>query len=374
METTLSLEESREFVALSTAGNLGQVEQWIRQGKSTSVHKKCWYPLMAMIFRKGFNNLLELLFKNTATQAEKDAVLCYAVRHQHFDQAKILVELGGNPLAVPFSDVVSAWDPEMVRYFMAKGTDIFADDQMARALKQEIPAALSFYMDYKRAHPDQAAKLQEQLDMALALHCRDGEERWVSMLMWAGGNPYAEVRDLERIKDADKSWMRISGVESAVRIGNVKILEMLDMDPHHSTSQELLYDSCFHIYVGAVNFLLNLGVKPNDKENGGSSGLDIILVMVDHDRFNISMYENCAEMCLVIARALIRHGAKWKPDDHELRRARRAMRLEPKFVGKFVKTLGQPGVTEPAIMEKLVGSRLMKEALNRDLPATKPSK
>ena len=171
MEDTLTLEESQELLALCKAGKLYQVEEWIRQGKPIQVHPKSRdRPLNATV-RKGFFSLLELLIRHTKSQAEKDGILLSAVRFQQFDMVRMLVDLEADPKTVPFTDVMCAWDPEMMRYFMAKGCDPFAEDSFARALTYGIRTALGFYMDCKRTHPEQTDKLQWQLDMALAA-CR----------------------------------------------------------------------------------------------------------------------------------------------------------------------------------------------------------
>ena len=369
MDDTLSLEDSRELLALCKAGKLYQVEEWVRQGKSIRVHAKSRDEPLRATLRKGFFSLIEFLARHTDSQLLKDDVLLQAVRLQQFDIVKMLVEQGANPMSVRFSDVACGWDPDMMRFFMAKGCDVFAEDSFAYALTSRIRTALGFYMDCKRAHPERADDLQRQLDMALAIHCRRGDEKWVSMLMWAGGNPYAKARDIECKEDGDKPWMQVSGAEEASRKGHVKVLEMLDLDASNSNAQAILYEACAGIHEEAVHYLLKLGINPNDKEDGGSSGLDMVLRHIDWGKrweHLLPAYRDTAAKCLAMTKDLIRHKARWTPDAHDLRATRRAAcEIGPDCVAELVDILGRPGVCSPTILQNLVGSTQMQDLLKR---------
>lgn len=369
MDEVLSLEDSRELLALCKAGKLYQVEDWIRRGKSIRVHPRSRDNPLQAVLRKGFFSLLELLVRNTTDQKERDDLLLQAVRLQQFDIVKMLVDHGANALSVPFSDVACAWDPEMMRYFMAKGSDVFADDSLARALTYRVRTALGFYMDYKRAHPERLDDLQRQLDMALATCCREGDEKWVSLLMWAGGDPYAEVRDIECKKDADKPWMQISGAEEAARKGHVRVLELLDLDPRNPKAQGVLYEACNGIHTRAVHYLLKIGIDPNDKEDGGSSGLETAITHIDWGKKMQRIWpghEDTDSECLTIVKDLIRHKARWTPDDSELRAARRAVcEVGPDQVSQLITLLAKPRVCSPDVLQTLVGSPKMQEILKR---------
>lgn len=369
MDDTLSLEESRELLDLCKAGRLYQVEEWIRQGKSIRVHPKSRDEPLHATLRKGFFSLIELLARHTHSQQMKDDVLLQAVRRQQFDVVKMLIEQGANPKSVPFSDVICAWDPAMMRFFMSKGCDPFKEDSFARGLSYGIRTALGFYMDCKRDHPEQADDLQRQLDMALSLFCREGNEKWVAMLMWAGGDPHAKVRDLECRDDPDKPWNQISGAQEAARKGHVKVLELLDLEGSHPDAQRILYEACAGVHEEAVHYLLKLGINPNDKEDGGSSGLDTVLVHIDWGKRwqrVLPAHACTARACLGIARDLIRHKARWTPDACDLRATRRAVcEVGPEYVSDLVGLLGRPGACSPADLQKLVGSPKMQDQLKR---------
>ena len=369
MTNTLSLEESRELLTLCKAGKLYQVEEWIRQGKSLEVHAKSRDEPLHATLRTGFHSLIELLAKHTNSQQLKNDVLLQAVRRQKADMAMMLVEQGADATSVPFSDVICAWDPAMMRYFMRKGCDPFKEDSFARALSYGIRTALGFYMDCKRDHPEQAENLQRQLDMALAIQCREGSEKWVALITWAGGNPFAKVRDIECKKDPDKPWNLVSGAEEAARKGHVKILEMLDLEATHPDAQSILYEACAGIHERAVHYLLKIGIDPNDKKNGGSSGLDTVIIHMDWGkrwRSVLPGYGDTARTCLNITKDLLRHRARWRPDATHLRAARRsACEVGPECVSDLVDLLGRPGSCAPEVLAKLVGTDKMQDQLKR---------
>jgi len=367
MPTHLTLQESRELLALCNSGKLKQVEDWIRAGRSITVHPKSRDCPLNAVLRKGYFSLLELLARHCDSQKRLNDVTLQAVRRQKFDFVRVLVENGADPYSVPFSDAVCAWDPEMPRYFMNKGCDIFANDALARALTYCNQGTLWFLVDYKRDHPERMEDLQYQVDQALAIQCRNEDKKGVAMMMWAGGDPYAKVRDLERKENQDKPWCLICGAYEAARKGNTEILKLLNLDPTHPDAQDLLEVACYGIHVSAVSYLLRIGISPNDKENGGSSGLDIILMHMDWGlRFKriLPSYSCTASDCLRIAKALIRHRAKWTPEPHELRAARRAIcQVEPRYASELVELLKRPGVCDPEILAKFAGTARMRELL-----------
>lgn len=366
---TLSLEDSRELLAMCKAGKLYQVEDWIRQGKSIRVHPKSRDDPLNIALRKGFFSLVELLARNTDSQEKKDEILLQAIRRQTFDIVKMLVDHGANPKTVPLTDVLCAWDPEMMRYFFARGVDMLTDDPFTHALGWKIETVLGVFLDCRQKHPTMADDLQRQLDMALAVHCREGDEKWVAILMWAGGNPYARVRDIENKKYGDNPLTYITGAEEAARKGHLKVLEKLELDASHPDAQSILYEACAGIHEETVHYLLRLGINPNDKKDGGSSALDAILIHIDWGKRMqriMPPYDDTADKCLKIAKDLIKHKARWTPDACRLRATRRAVcQVGPQYASDLVSLLRRRNACSDAVLEKFVGSSLMQDLLKR---------
>lgn len=119
----------------------------------------------------------------------------------------------------------------------------------------------------------------------------------------------------------------------------------------------------------AVHYLLKIGIDPNDKRNGGSSGLDTVLVHMDWGKKWQSVlpgYGCTARTCLTMTKDLLRHKARWGPDATDLRAARRAVcQVGPEYVSELVDLLGRPGVCAPEVLAKLVGTDQVQDQLKR---------
>ncbi len=77
-------------------------------------------------------------------------------------------------------------------------------------------------------------------------------------------------------------------------------------------------------------------------------------------------YGCTAGKCLAIARDLLKHEARWRPDAYKLRAVRRAVcEVGPKYVSELVDLLGRPGACAPEILAKLVGTGQMQDQLKR---------
>jgi hypothetical protein len=69
------------------------------------------------------------------------------------------------------------------------GADALKGRPFAEAFGARVRTVLRPFVDYKQSHPELTEQLQEQLDCALRHFCCEGDLKWVSLLMWAGGDP-----------------------------------------------------------------------------------------------------------------------------------------------------------------------------------------
>jgi len=68
------------------------------------------------------------------------------------------------------------------------------------------------------------AELQEQLNCALRRFCGEGDMKWVSLLMWAGGDPRSRGPVLGRTRRCEQRGRSFHLVENVIRT----ILEYAD--------------------------------------------------------------------------------------------------------------------------------------------------
>ena len=64
---------------------------------------------------------------------------------------------------------------------------------MTDALSMKIRTALGVF----KRHKDRFPTFQEQANIALRYHCKNGDLKWASLMLWLGANPYARGQDLD---------------------------------------------------------------------------------------------------------------------------------------------------------------------------------
>ena len=145
----------------------------------------------------GFHSLIELLIRHEERLEVKNEALANAVERKRFDVVELLVSYGADIRSVPLSDVLLTWEPRMMAFFLDRSADVITDAPFAVAFREKIRTVLRRYVEYKKAHPELAASLQEQADRALRHFCNEGDLKWISLLLWAGANPRSRGRDLD---------------------------------------------------------------------------------------------------------------------------------------------------------------------------------
>lgn len=226
--------------------------------------------------------------------------------------------------------------------FLDNGADVLSDDPFAVAFSERIRTALRPFVDYKHAHPDMADQLQEQLDRALRYFAHKGDLKWVSLLMWAGGNPRSRGWNLNYDDDPD---CYASALEEASSQEKLEVLKRLKPDPCQDHLSTLLNCAAQRSSKDNMRYLLELGANPNDKANGGSAAVDHCikaLRLADMEAMLTGLKRltptYVASVTLECIRALTQHGALWRPDDNtEMNTMRRALlETDPEVTLEFL--------------------------------------
>lgn len=192
---------------------------------------------------------------------------------------------GADIKSVPLKDVLLTWEPTLIRYFLDNGADPLKGRPFAEAFGARVRTALRPFLEYKRAHADLAAELQGHLDCALRYFCGEGDLKWVSLLMWAGGDPRSRGPCLEKQYTEDPECYT-SALEEACRSENLEVLKKLKPNPARDNFTELLHYAAIWGRKETLEYLLEMGANPNDKANGGSSALDTVLRGLGFVRFD----------------------------------------------------------------------------------------
>lgn len=314
------IEDTKELIRLCRAGRLYEIERWITAGKpleiSAAQSRGRQRTLLELAVDTGFYSLVELIARNEPSDEAKTAALIRSVSAKRMDIVELLFANGADPKTVPLDTVLFEWDPKLIRFFLDRGADPIEGRPFAEAFRAKIRTALSAFVEYKKAHPELGTQLQEQLDCALRHFCGEGDLKWISLLMWAGGDPHSRGPCL------GKDWSEDpAGVEEACRLESTDVMKKLKPDPNRDDGKELLRNAAFWSRSAILEFLLNLGFNPNDKENGGSSALDASLRQLDFiwvdSRYGPGRLRMVYEVRPVLecVRVLLSHGATWRIDD-----------------------------------------------------------
>jgi hypothetical protein len=364
----LTTEDSKTLIALCRAGRLYEVEQWIQAGRSISVAPQIKKGPLQLAIELGFHSLIELLVRNEKSQITKNQGLEYAVARRRLDLVQLLVSNGADILSIPLGDVLLTWEPTLIRYFLDNGADVVTGAPFATAFGEKIRTALRPFVEYKKTHPEHASALQEQSDRALRHFCYEGDLKWVSLLLWAGANPRTRGPNLDD-RWIDDPECHTTALQEACSKGNLEVLKKLRPDPglddlaaliaRAAASQELIV------------YLLSFGTSPNDKPNGGSSGLDHLFWHLGFARFDVFSNDRIATRGDVgetfeCIRQLVEHGAIWRPEDRSSLNLVRQMlyKCEPRVTVDVVRLLASNKACEEETLEKLLNAPRMKQHLS----------
>jgi len=362
---TLAEESAKLLLGLCRAGRLYEIEQWIAAGRSLRTPAKLKKSPLDVAVEHGFHSLVELLARNECEASIKNHALGLAVEKRRLDLVQILISLGADIKATSLADVLLTWDPAVIRFFVDNGADVITGAPFAVAFAERIRTALRPFVEYKKAHPELADQLQQQSDRALRYFAREGDLKWVSLMLWAGASPYTPGPSVfdEREDDPD---CHTTALREACYKGNLEVLKKLKPERQPDELGELLSCAMFSKGDDLLGYLLKLGAKPNNKSNGGSAALDSCFWHLEFEGSNFfdrhaQILKYQAHRTLETLRVLVAHDACWRPDDkYQMNSVRKSLyRCEPAVTVEVVKILArQQGASQETLEELLAAPRM----------------
>lgn len=348
MKRAPTYEDIRPLVDLCKNGHLFEVQDWIRSGKPVNPPpppKKGARPRSPLQYaiEFGFHSLVQVLVEGGA-EIEcgwKYCALTHALRKNRFNIVQLLVEHGADIKSVDMYEVFSTWQPNIMEYFIERGADVEEGNPLAQALCSKIRTALGIFKKYKSRFPS----FQRQINIALRHHCKEGSLKWISLLLWAGADPYAPGPDTPE-SDSEEDDDGISALEYAALYGHHEIFAMkqVRIDPKHPVLASVLNYAHGDNASVLISELLAKGVNPNDQPNGGCSVIQSFVSGLgwsynpfsDVEKRNIDTSESREKIKGI--HILAKHGARWIPEDNsQIRHARGSLlRMIPDYTGEFV--------------------------------------
>ncbi len=338
METALSVEESKCLLALCRTGRLYEVEDWLKSGKSLEVSSAVRVTPLQVAIETGFHSLIELLARNDREGSAKAHALLQAVQSRRLDFVLVLVEHGADTSSVPFIEVLRAWDPKLIRFFLARGADVITGSPFAEAFGEKIRTALRPFKECKESHPELADDLDWQANRALRYFSAEGNLKWVSLMLWAGADPRSKGPGLDPRFDDDPEC-HSTAIEEACSSGHLDVLRRFKLSPERDNLPALLSSAARFAKREIVRYLLELGTSPNDKPNGGSSALDACLWYLEFEDIRVGRIKTLIKRYGVYRtfdtlESLASAGALWRPSERSdaLRVRRTLLKSEPDLV------------------------------------------
>jgi len=219
-------------------GRLYDVERWIQAGGpmqlaagSLGEERRHFHTALEIALDRQDHSLLLLLVANGYDlNAEPESPLDQALRLRRPDLLDLLLDWGADPRQVDLDALISTYDSQLYERFRLLGVDLTVGHALASALGYHT--SNKPLLGFAKRHRLQDSKIQTDLDIALAHHAWEGNEKGVMLCLWAGGNPHAAVPELRwGLADEGDDEGRYSAVYAACSGGHVAILERLKPDP-----------------------------------------------------------------------------------------------------------------------------------------------
>ncbi|MBZ5558978.1 MAG: ankyrin repeat domain-containing protein [Acidobacteriia bacterium] len=342
----LSPAEAKELIRLCETGRLYEVEAWLSAGKSLIVPKEVRKAPLSVAMATGFHSLVELLLRHEGSQEAKNDALRQALFLNRPAFVELALAHGADFTSIPFLDVLMTGDRAVVASFLQRGADPIADYPFARAFHQlRVKTTLGSYLDCRRSRPELAEQLQQQADMALRQFCQEGNLKWVSLLMWAGGNPRSRGPALDDVGHIDDAEWHTTALDEACAAGSVEIMKRLKPNPTDDLAS-MLERAAFSAHRDVLAYLLDLGANPNGRPDGGSSALEACIRHLgweDFDRVRYHYGANYQTPAYKVSKGreaiklLLQRGAMWKPEPSTLNRTRQILyKLEPEVAVELI--------------------------------------
>jgi ankyrin repeat protein len=348
-----------------------EVQDWIASGKSLRLPAELRTTPLKIAIDTGFHSLVEVLARTEPDQNTKNLALRHAVSHQRDEFVDILVSNGAEINSIPFIEVLRAWKPAIIHYFLDHNADFITDSPFAIAFGERIRTTIGPWRECLAKHPKFAPQLQECADRALRHFCLIDDLKWVSLLMWAGADP----RSVGPAIDDDPDEEGLSALAAAAQSEDVRIIKRLKPDANIDNVHALLREAAVCGYHQVVQYLFELGARPNDKPNGGSTAFDNCLETFvcrsSISTFSLSGYSTHKatkydlENTRTTVKLLLEHGALWRPDKaRDIACVRRALyECQPDVIFELVQLLIKHAACPHETIHKLLRTPAMKNHL-----------
>ena len=371
-----SYEEIQPLLALCKAGRLFDVQKWIASGRpiipplESKIRKKS--PLELAI-ELGFHSLVEVLLEGGAmVEDQRYSPLSHGLEKRRLDLIMLLVKYGADPKSVSMDQVVATGDRKLIDYFIEQGGDMETGNPLALGLCGHIYPLLGVFKQYETRFPS----FQDQINIVLRHSCREGNLKWVSLMLWAGADPYAKGPSYPDEKPDPES--DISALELAALYNHFEIFRLKPIRESFTPSraQDLLSWACEADKADLLKELLSKGFRPTVLPDSGASLIQTLLGRLSawggswpFERPSKDVDTSASRERIKMIHLLARHGAKWRPiDKADFNQVRSSLRkMKPGYTLEFIWIMaGYKSCSREVIMQ-LIGTPNIRKQISNDL-------
>jgi ankyrin repeat protein len=371
-----SYEEIQPLIALCKAGRLFDVQKWIASGRPINppselkIRKKSPLELAIAL---GFHSLVEVLLEGGAlVEDQRYSPLSHALEKRRLDLILLLVKYGADPKSVSMDHVVATGDRKMIDYFIEQGGDMETGNPLALGLCEHIYSLLGVFKRYETRFPS----FQEQINIVLRHSCREGNLKWVSLMLWAGADPYAKGPSYPDEKSDPES--DISALELAALYNHLEIFKLKPIRESFTPSraQDLLSWACEADKADLLKELLSKGFRPGAFPDDGSSLIQTLLIRLSiwdgswlFERPSQDVDTSASRERIKMIHLLARHGAKWHPmDTATFKQVRSSLRkMKPEYILEFIWIMAGYRACSREVIVQLIGAPNIRKQILNDL-------
>lgn len=345
----------KEFRTLIKTGKLFAAQQWIAAGKRISAPEIYWETPLQLAVETGFHSMIELFLKLGAERDELNDALNYATGVGNFEIIQLLVDYGADIHSVDFEVVCQTGHPLIIRYSIDRGIDAETGFPFARALCYPKHRYLGVYMRYRKKFPS----FKRQLNLALRYHAQQGNLKWVSLLMWAGGDPHLHLPEIGE-KPSPKT--DTSAIEEAVTLNRKEIVAKIGLDPDRDNISTMLDLVTIRGYPEMLDLLTPYAAGLSEKFREQLMHNAMFHLQWEMEERYGFRSEFSAKAAITFVTKIARMGCRWNPDPSDIRRVRRLIyQFERGFIQQLIHEFIQHQVCERAVLCKLLKNPKVKE-------------
>jgi hypothetical protein len=232
------------------AGRVYAVERWVASGAPLQVAyhemerwRRTRTPLFVAIETNQYDLARLLLCNGYHTDVEPQSALEHVLERRAWGFLELLLAWGANPLEVGPDAVLDTYQTELMERFWRFGVDYTKDHSLAHYLASSTRNKPAY--GFARRHKNEP-KVAYDLALALGDAVLEGNQKAVSLLVWAGADPHGRVPSLRwgSGNEDDPDDDRESAVECAVHMGHGALLRALKPDPAQDDFKELFAWVC----------------------------------------------------------------------------------------------------------------------------------